>query len=113
MNIISFFWSLPYLRWHIIFTFIPLILLWIVFRKELWQYKKTIFLATMLSFLWGYPFEFVAKDWLKVWYFTPHSLGQFMGLPIEEYFWLLGVQQEVAIVLLLKRNRWVRKGKKK
>jgi lycopene cyclase domain-containing protein len=91
----------PYLRWHLVFVIIPSIILWVFYWRYLVKYKKTILAITALSFIWGLIFNLVASTTLHVWYYQ-NTIGiSFLGLPLEEYIFLLLVPQELCAILLL------------
>lgn len=95
------------MRWHILFTIIPSILLWSIWGEYFLRYKKTFLFVTLGAFLWGLPLDLLNVPLLHVYYFNPvHNLGiRFLGLPLEEYlFFLLIPQETVAMILLLRRR---------
>lgn len=101
-------WGLPYIRWHILFIFLPSLVMWLVWGKYFLKYKQTILFISFFSFIAGAAFDLLASPVLKVWYFdrvdTLHIW--FWGLPLEEYLFLLLFPQEIAILFLLFR-KWV------
>lgn len=94
----------PYLLWHSIFVFMPSIVIWILQWRYLIKYKHTIIWISVLSFLWGIVFDWVASPMLGLWFFNHNLNIYFLGLPLEEYLFLLFVPQELAIILLLIRK---------
>lgn len=106
MNLIFYLFSLPYMRWHIVFTFTPLIIMWIFYGKYLIKYKKTILFVMAGSFSWGLLFNLVASTWLHIWNYYPPTLGiWFLGLPIEEFIFISVVPIEVASFMLILRKK--------
>lgn len=107
MSFLEYFMGLPYMRWNIIFVFVPSIIIWFFYWKYLLKYKKTILYVTVGSFVWGLLFDLVASPILNVWHFNSmQNLGiSFLGLPLEEYLFILIVPQELtAIVLILRKD---------
>lgn len=99
------FWNFPYIRWHIIFVIIPSSIIWLLHWRYLIKYKQTLFWIATLSFLWGLIFDLVASPLLRLWFFDNNLRIYFLGLPLEEYLFLLFVPQELTIILLLMRRR--------
>lgn len=96
--------NLPYLKWLIIFVFIPSIAVWTLFWKYLINYKKTIIFVTVLALVWGLVLNLSCSTWLGIWYYQNHLGVSFLGLPIEEYLMMLFLpQQVVAWFLLIKK----------
>ena len=95
------------MRWHILFTLIPSILLWTFFGKYLLRYKKTILFITLGSFLWAIPVDVLATPILKIYFFNPtKDLGiHWLGLPLEEYLFILLIPQVITAIALLIRRR--------
>ena len=99
------FWNFPYIRWHIIFVILPSIIIWTLYWRYLIKYKQTIIWIAVLSFIWGIIFDWVASPILKLWFFDNNLGVYFLGLPIEEYLFLIFVPQELtAILLLIRKN---------
>ena len=107
MNIFSFLWSYPYIRWHVYFIFIPSFAMWIFNWKYFLRYKKTFAFITLFIFLFGLPTDIIASVILHLWYYNPlQHFGPFMlGLPLGEYAFLLFFPQEFVALLLLLRRR--------
>lgn len=97
-------WDYPYVRWHIIFVFIPSILIWLCYWRYLVQYKQTIVWITILAFLWGLVFDLVASSYLRLWFFNNNLNIYFFGLPLEEFLFLIFVPQELVSILLIIRK---------
>lgn len=109
MIFLEFFWyvwSLPYARWHIFLTIIPSIIIWSVWGKYLWQYKRTFIILTIGAFIWGFPLDILSVPVFHVYGFDQvHNTGiSFLGLPLGEYlFFLLVPQEAIAVTLLIRR----------
>jgi lycopene cyclase domain-containing protein len=101
-----FLWSLPYARWHIVLTIIPSLILWGVWGRYLWHYKRTFLLITLGAFVWGLPLDLLSVPVFHVYGFNPiHNTGiSFLGLPLGEYLFFLLVPQEAIAVTLLVRK---------
>ncbi len=99
------FSDFPYLNWLIIYCVTPSILVWILFWRKLIVYKKVFLVVTIISLVWGFALDQVASVWLKVWFFEKNLNLYFLGIPLEEYaFILLLPQQMVAWFILLKKE---------
>ncbi len=103
---LSNFFDLPYVRWHILFVFIPSVLIWLFNYKYLLKFKRTFIFITVFSFIWGLLFDLRASVQYNLWFFNKtHNLGiWFLGLPIEEYIFLLFVPQGITAIFLLMRK---------
>lgn len=106
MHIFLYLWSFPYLRWLLFFALLPSIFLWGLQGKYLILYKKTILIIFLLSFFSGIATEIIAVDILHLWYYSPlfHHGFFFLGLPLEEYLFLIFFPQMLTCVLLLVRK---------
>ncbi len=103
---LSFLWSLPYVRWHIILTITPSIIIWSIWWRYLIGYLKVFLLTTVGAFLWGLPLDILSVPVSHIYGFnSTQNMGiNFLGLPLEEYlFFLLVPQMAVAVTLLIRR----------
>ncbi len=109
---IEHIWNLTYIRWHILFTFLPTIVLWAIWGRYFLKYKKTILVISVLCIIWGFLFDITASPILHVWYFpTAGKIGIWLWkLPLEEYLFLLLVPQELTCIFLLMRRVLYRHG---
>jgi lycopene cyclase domain-containing protein len=96
--------NLPYLKWLIIFVFIPSLIMWVFYWKFLIKYKKTIIFITVLAVSWGLVFDIIGSVKWGVWYYTKNLGIYFLGLPLEEYLILFFLPQQITAVLLLIRK---------
>jgi hypothetical protein len=101
----EWFFNYPYLRWHIIFVFLPSILLWAFNWRYLIRYRRTIIAISSASLLWGWVFDFIASPVLKLWFYNHNFNQYFLGLPLEEYLFLLFVPQGLAVTFILIRKK--------
>ena len=106
LQTLSFWWSLPYMRWDMLFIFIPTFLLWVFGWRYFRRYKKTFLFVAVFSFLWGLPFDILATPVFHIYFYNPvHNLGvSFLGIPLEEYFFLAFVPQEMTAITLVARK---------
>lgn len=96
-----------YLLWLLIFVILPLTILWIVKFGELKKYKIVFMLAPIGSAIFSIPWDYIAiKE--KIWYFKePHILGIWLlGLPIEEWFFIIFVTLLFSTITVLLWNRY-------
>lgn len=103
---IIYLWQFPYVRWHIFFTFLPVIILWSVWGSYLQYYKKTFLYAVCASLLYGIPADLIAVDVLHIWGYehTKHFGPFFLGLPIGEYIFIAGFPLfAVSLILVLRK----------
>lgn len=98
-------WDHPYLRWHILFVIIPSLVIWIINWRFLIKYKQTFLWITVFSFIWGFIFDLVASPILNLWFFDNSLYIYYLGLPLEEYLFLLFVPQGLTAIMLLIRKR--------
>jgi lycopene cyclase domain-containing protein len=107
MNILFYLWNLPYMRWHLIFTVIPSIVLWTGWHSYLSKYWRVFIFVTLCCFLWGLPLDLLSVPISHIYGFHPtQNLGSnFLGLPLEEYFFLLLIPQEATAVILILRKK--------
>lgn len=106
MSFLTYIWSLPYARWHILLTIIPSMIIWTVWGKYLLRYKRTFIILTIGAFLWGLPLDVLSVPVFHVYGFDPvHNTGiSFLGLPLGEYlFFLLVPQEAIAVTLLIRK----------
>ena len=92
-----------YLKWHIIFNFLPQLVMWLVFWNRLKRYKKTIVFTAIFCFAVGFIWDTVASTWWRIWNFetAPNLNIYFLGLPLEEYIFLLTAPAGMTGVILL------------
>ncbi len=96
--------NLPYLKWQIIFMFIPSLVVWVLAWDVLKHYKKTILVITAIGVVWGVVFNVVSSSWLHIWFYQNHLGVSFLGLPLEEYITLLVMPQQFICILLVIRK---------
>lgn len=94
----------PYFRWHLFFVIVPSLALWLWRWRYLLKYKKTIAIIAAGALVWGFVFDIVASPVLGLWFFSHNSNIYWLGLPLEEYLFLLFVPQLMAVIFLLLRK---------
>ncbi len=96
----------PYLYVLIIFVFIPSIVIWLIHGRYLFRYPKTFLYNTAFGIIWGLIFDIVASPLMGVWgYDYTLFTAKPLGLPFEEYLFLLFVPQLLTSLLLLLRRK--------
>ncbi len=100
-NILALINSFPYFTWHLIFVIIPLTILWLRFWPIVREYKVFLLKITSLSVFWGFIFCQVGSVYLDIWFYK-RTLGvYFLGLPLEEYMFLLLVPQFLSLLFIM------------
>ena len=95
--------------WLLLFIILPLVLLWVFAHKTLRKHARLLGFTALGCLAVSVPWDILSvQD--GIWYFTePHILGVWvLGLPIEEYVYIVGVGLLACIVTLL---LWERYGK--
>ena len=99
---------LVYILWLVVFVWLPLSVLWIIYRCLVWNHKKTLIVCVIGALLFGIPWEIYAIG-SGVWYFLPSSiLGiYFLNIPIEEILFIVFTTLLIStIILILKQYRF-------
>ncbi len=97
---------MTYLYWFTIFIFIPTSLIWIIFRKTLFKYPRTIALSLVISAVISYFWDIWAIG-EKVWVLNEEKLlgVKILSLPFEEYLYIIFVTLfSLSISLILKER---------
>lgn len=102
----AYLWQFPYFRWHFFFTFLPIVIVWSLYWRYLYIYKKTVLYAVAVSLLYGIPADFLAVNIFHVWnYVGTAQFGPFVfGLPVGEYLFIFFFPLEFVPILLLIRR---------
>jgi lycopene cyclase domain-containing protein len=81
-----------YLLWLLLFVILPLVIIWIIYFRDLKRYALPIFLAPIGSIVFSVPWDYIAVH-ERIWYFqTPYIVGlRIGGLPLEEYFFIITI----------------------
>ncbi len=97
---------MAYIYWLIIFIWLPLIILWVFNWNYLVKYKGTIFSCFVWSIIFSVPWDLWAV-YTQIWIYPKAGiLGVWvLGLPIEEYFFILTTPTLIATVTLLIKKR--------
>lgn len=98
-----------YLKWFLLFAWIPTAVIWLFYWRILIQYKKVFYLCIIGSIIFGVPWDYWAThSWL--WHFSPeHTLGiNFLGLPLEEYVFFVSETMLYASLALVLRDKFRR-----
>jgi lycopene cyclase domain-containing protein len=85
------FGQITYLLWLALFLGVPLLVLLLCARRQLWRQRRALGLTLLIALLGGWAWDWVAVS-LGAWHFDPGSiLGQWViGLPVEEWLWIIG-----------------------
>lgn len=83
--------------------------MWVFNWRYLIKYKKTLVLITIASFVWGLIFDIVASSVLQLWFYNDNLNIYFLGLPLEEYIFLIFVPPGLVSLFLLVRRRIFKK----
>ncbi|MCA9324527.1 lycopene cyclase domain-containing protein [Candidatus Saccharibacteria bacterium] len=100
---------MDYVVWLLLVVWIPLGVLWLRHFNYLKHYVRTFRFVVIASLIIAIPWDILAVQ-SDIWhYFDGHHLGIWLlGLPIEEYLYILTVSVYVATATLLIR-RWVKR----
>ena len=94
--------------WLVLFLIIPLLLLWAFKSQTLVKYKWVLVLVAVGSLVISVPWDIMSVN-DRIWYFSePHIVGVWLiGLPIEEYFYilLLALLSSCSTILLWERYK--------
>jgi lycopene cyclase domain-containing protein len=95
-----------YPLWLLLFLVLPLVLLWTFKFQTFMKYKWVLVLVAIGCVGVSVPWDILSVN-DRIWYFSePHIVGIWLlGLPIEEYFYivLLGVLSCCVTILLWER----------
>ena len=85
------FGQLTYLIWLALFIGLPLIGL-LHWRRQLWQQRRALGLATLGSLLGGWAWDALAVRF-DLWHYQADRIAGlwWLGLPLEEWLWIVGV----------------------
>jgi lycopene cyclase domain-containing protein len=97
--------------WLALFLILPLAALWIFAHKTLNKYLGVLTMVVIGSLAVSVPWDILSVN-ERIWYFAkPHILGpSVLGLPVEEYIYIVGVAVLACSVTIL---LWERYGEKK
>lgn len=100
------FFDHPYFFVLTMFVFVPTIVIWLTYWQYLRLYPQTFIYNTAFGLIWGLFFDVMASPLLKVWDYD-HTLFTYrlIGLPLEEYIFLIFVPQLLTSLLLLLRRK--------
>src|SRR5438309_10848347 len=100
---------LSYPLWLLLFTIVPISILWIIKFNTLKKYYKVIAFAVVGSIVFSLPWDIIAIH-ERIWYFTqPHIFGIYIvGLPIEEWLFMTFVTILFTIITLILWEKYKR-----
>ncbi len=94
-----------YLIYMLVFTFIPIGILWTRYHRFLWLNKKIIIYTTIFGIIYSFITEPFAASW-RVWFFSESKvLGLWIfNFPIEEsiFFMLISVAISSAVLVFIR-----------
>ena len=95
----------PYPRELLIFFIVPLSLIWILYFRHLWRYRRAFGRITLISFVIGAVFDiFAAKTVLWVWPADCCILPRPLGVPLEEVLFIVLTALCVASLAIVVRD---------
>ena len=96
-----------YPLWLLLFLTLPLGLIWLVKFRTLLKYRVTLSLTTIGCLALAVPWDMLSVS-DRLWYFSkPYILGaRLLGLPVEEYVYILFVALLSASVTILVWERY-------
>jgi lycopene cyclase domain-containing protein len=103
-----------YVLWLVLFVLAPLGVLWSLYFRYLWQYKRTLWTCILFALLFSVPWDVVAVK-ANIWNFPKSSvLGiWFLNLPIEELFFMVFVTFLYATTALVVKLKLEERGNKR
>jgi lycopene cyclase domain-containing protein len=97
-----------YLIWLALFIGLPLLGLWLRGRSALPQQRRALAIISLGALAGGWAWDALSVR-LGVWYYAPANGMNFwiVGLPIEEWLWILGVTLMFGMltILLMEKER--------
>lgn len=86
------FGKMTYMVWLLLFIGLPLGILWGRWGRAIWRRRRGLAWIVLGSLLGGWVWDALAVRF-GLWYYDPaHLVGWwFLGLPLEEWLWIVGV----------------------
>ena len=96
------FGQFTYLIWHVIFLYSIILFLWLRWRVLFWSRRRAFAWAVLGSLGGGWVWDALAVQ-LDIWHYDPnHIVGWWLiGLPIEEWLWIVGVTLMFGMVAVV------------
>lgn len=96
-----------YLKWLLIFVWLPTLFLWLKNFDLLRRYTSTLSLCIIFALIFSVPWDLWAIK-TKIWVFPQDTnLGiWFGGLPLEEYLFIIFVTLEIGSLTLVLKHRF-------
>jgi len=98
-----------YMQFLLLFFWVPMALLWATSYRLLWRYRKTLVLAVVATFVFGTPWDMLSVVTGLWWYDVEPKLGWLYVLPIEEYAFTLIYPLVMTSLVLVLRQRLMRR----
>ncbi len=100
---------MTYIFWLSLFVWTPTLLLWVCNFRYLSKFPRTIAFCVVGSLIFSVPWDIVAVR-SNIWhFFDGHILDVWVvGLPIEEYLFIVSVAAYISTITLLLR-KWIYK----
>lgn len=98
---------LTYLKWLLIFVWLPTLILWITNFYFLKRYKKTLLSCIFCALVFSVPWDFWAIK-TKIWVFPKDTNLDiwFGGLPLEEYLFIIFITLEISTLTLVLKYKY-------
>ncbi len=102
------FGQYSYLVWMLIFTLVPIGILWARYgRRLLWRNRKAIFVIAIIAILYQLVADPFAESW-RAWFFTKNeTMGVWIGnFPIENtiFFFLVSIAISSFVIARIGRK---------
>jgi lycopene cyclase domain-containing protein len=101
------FGQATYLIWLFVFIALPIIFLWLRWPREVWSQRRALGWTVAGSLVGGWLWDWVAIE-VGVWYYDPAYISGvwFLGMPLEEWLWIVGVTLMFGSVTIV----WLERG---
>lgn len=98
--------DMAYLFWLAIFVWLPLAVLWATHWSYLSRYWRTFLYCALAALIFSIPWDLWAVE-MQIWFFpaATHLGPTLLGLPMEEYLFMVFVTLLVATFALVARKR--------
>ena len=95
-----------YIYWLIIFVLAPTAIFWIAYPFVIKKYYRTLLLCFICALIFSIPWDIWAQK-TNIWYWPANKvIGiYFLGLPLEEYLFIVFVTILISTVVLILREK--------
>lgn len=102
------FGQATYLVWLGVFMGLPILAIAWMGRWALWQARRALGWVTAGALVGGWAWDALSVHW-RVWFYNPANISGvwFLGLPLEEWIWIVGIAWLFGglTVLLVEREK--------